>query len=127
MAVEISAVFDTPDSAELALGRLRDNKIILQSYSIEPLRYYSARASQTQTFVYPMGMFNGIGTGMGGGSGIGMAAYTSGPSTGIPKALGDSEIASREVILSAFVPERDSTRARSVLISAHGHRVKVLS
>ncbi len=126
MAIEISAIFESPDMADFALRHLRDNQVNLQSYTIQPLRYHPLKRVESEPpILYPAGMFNGLG--IGGGGGIGMTSYTAGPVVHIPHGTHDAEIASKEVVLDAFVSESDVTKARSILISAHGRKVRQLS
>ncbi len=110
MSVEISAVFETPDMADFALMRLRNNQIPLDSFSIQPLKWRMKRASSQPLY----SMTNST-----------WFANVLQPHVNVnPVNDRDAVMLEREVILTAAVAPQDVSRAIHILTNAHGQGVR---
>jgi hypothetical protein len=130
MAVEITALFDTADSADFALRQLRNRQIVCQTFNIRPVvRTGAAAPDGRPPAVFPMGAFNSVGEWESSANSGAFAAQ------GYGTLLTDSwrredqrddgsDNRSRAVILSVLVAEKDAAQARGVLISEHGRQVR---
>jgi hypothetical protein len=129
MATEITALFDTADTADFALRQLRDKRIVCESFNIKPIWRTGAadRANQPPT-AFPSGAFNSVGE-MEATANSGAFAVQGYGSLLLDSWRRDardtqSDNQNREVILSVLVAEQDAAHARSVLISEHGRQVR---
>jgi len=118
--VEITAVFDSIDTAELALLHLQRQGILPIAYKIKttrPLFYKKERDAPEVT----AGFTNNIGGGMQSPQGavMGLNAQAMGSfSEPVPQE------ARREVIMNVTVEDARAVGAHRALVSCHGRRVK---
>ncbi|MDR1117614.1 MAG: hypothetical protein LBL09_05145 [Oscillospiraceae bacterium] len=124
----ISAIFDSPDMADFALMRLRNEKIIYDSCKIDRVSDKTAE-TRVGAIVNPYDtVYTGNNAGQMGATGLvgqyGGFLYT--VENGVGGVRGN-DISSDEVKLSIRVHSAQVDKAASSIISCHGNRVNIES
>ena len=123
MNVRISALFDSPDSADIALMNLRSNGIAFQNVSLrESGRNAHVENDRAENYYIPA--FGMSGTG---GSGM-MNVFAAGFYPAAVAGLNDdgdrpSDVYSGESKLEIDVDESSADKTKQIIISSHGHRI----
>ena len=113
MATVVTAIFDSPDMAELALHQLRSRNIQIFSFHIQPREDTAQRDIPPAPVIFAPAFQNTVG------------AFTAPAVMPAPlTAPMFQDTATREVIFTATIPEEEADRVRGMLISAHGRKVR---
>lgn len=126
MTIKLRAVFDSPDMADIAVARLRTNKIPFNSIELHHIRPHEPQASTALNEVnilypYPADHPPGESYSLNGqNTTLGLRAHLS-AGWGLRPYRRDGE-----ALLTVTLDRAFSARAREILVNAHGHSIRVV-
>ena len=117
MKKRITAIFDSPDSADLALMRLRHSQIEVSEVHVRPLGSVEAPVQDNNPVMLT---FPGLAYQAPSGPAVMRGYYQGVESSG----LDITDTRSTEAILDLALEEADVRRGVEIMISSHGRRIR---
>ena len=127
MPVTINAIFDSPDEADFALMRLRDEKIDFKTCGMARVGEHGHNEHSGMGYImspYDVGLGYSMNENVGSGSLVRTQNFGGMLYTTVNSSVGGNTNPG-EVMLSISVPDMQSKQAENMMISCHGRRIQI--